>query len=61
LEPLAAHILQTLSSENCPAEFKHYKHLIVTYGGASKVLSDMMEATDTQFRDLQGKMVTLEA
>jgi hypothetical protein len=61
LEPLAAHILLILSSENCLAEFKHYKHLVVASGGASKVLSDMMEATDTQFRGLQGKMVTLEA
>ena len=61
LEPLAAHILWKLSSEECPGNFKHYQNGINDYGGASKLLIDMMSAIDLPFRDLQGKLVTLKA
>jgi hypothetical protein len=61
LEPLAIHILGKICSDECPANVKQYRKHIVEYGGTQKVLTEMMAAIDPQFRDLQGKEVTLEA
>lgn len=60
LEPLAAHILMKLTSQECPANLKHYQDKIDRHGGTQKVLIDMMAAVDPEFQCLQGKNVTLE-
>jgi len=49
-----------LTSQECPANLKHYQNEIDRYGGSQKVLIDMMAAVDPEFRSLQGKNVTLE-
>lgn len=60
LYPLANHVVQVLSSDDCPEAFLSFKPKIAQYSSA-RILTDIIAAIDTTIRRLESQLIDLDA